>query len=175
MKTKIEKRIARTKKLTDLKARGDRIGLYMLRLDEVFPTKVVTPLTNAGLERVGDLRKKTDWDLLKYRDFGRKSLRIIAEFFSEYGLERPLPTPQQEETLEDRLAKFIFGKVHLVHGYGWGAARTAATLMIAAGLVTEESFQAILEAMQNPPPAKSSEEEEETRPSAWANQGQRTD
>lgn len=44
-------------------------------------------LNNANITRVGDLARKTEADLLKYRNFGRKSLNEIKNKVQELGLE----------------------------------------------------------------------------------------
>ncbi len=147
-------RIARVKKLKALKERGDTVGLYMVKLDEVFPVSVVTPLKKYGYERVGDIRGKSDLDLLHFRGLGRKGIRIISEFFAEYGLEYLFP-PSEEETLEDRVWKFMFAKCGLQRGCGRGATRMAAHLAVASGLVTEDSFQQVLSAQTPKEPVSS--------------------
>ncbi len=135
-----EVRIARIKKLNALKERGDKVGFYLLRLEEVFPGSVVGPLAKCGFERVGDMRGKSDYELLHYRGVGKKAVRLISEFFTEHGLDRPSP-PAKEIELDERVAQFIFGKCRGRRNFGIGAARSAASLVIDAGLVTEESFQ----------------------------------
>ncbi len=44
-------------------------------------------LNNANITRVGDLARKSEADLLKYRNFGRKSLNEIKNKVQELGLE----------------------------------------------------------------------------------------
>lgn len=140
-----QRRIARVKKLNDLKAVGDKVGFYMLRLEEVFPGSVVGPLAKCGFERIGDIRGKSDYQLLHYRGVGKNAIRLISEFFAEHGLDHPL-APAKEMDFEERVAHFIFGKLKGRRNFGIGAARSAATLAVASGLVTEEGFQQAVKA-----------------------------
>ncbi|MDO8668054.1 MAG: hypothetical protein Q7K35_03075 [bacterium] len=141
-----ETRIARANKLKKLK--GDRVGLYMLRLEEVFPGSVVGPLAKCGFERVGDIRGKSDYQLLHYRGVGKKAVRLISGFFIEHGLEYQT----EEIDFQERVAQFIFGKMNgKRRGFGIGAARSAASLAIASGLVTEEGFQKMVSVTETKP------------------------
>ena len=142
-----ETRIARIKKLNALKEQGDKVGFYMLRLEEVFPGSVVGPLANCGYERVGDLKDQNDYQLLHHRGVGKKAIRLVSEFFAEYGLDRQSP-PAKEMDLEERVAQHIFGKCRGRRNFGIGAARSAARLAIDSGLVTEEGFQALISATE---------------------------
>ena len=43
-------------------------------------------LNNANITTVGELAQKTEADMLKYRNFGRKSLSELADILHEMGL-----------------------------------------------------------------------------------------
>jgi len=43
-------------------------------------------LKNAGINTIGELVKKTEAEMLKTKNFGRKSLSEIKDILSEYGL-----------------------------------------------------------------------------------------
>ena len=45
-----------------------------------------TCLDEAGIERIGDLVQKTEAEMLKTKNFGRKSLKEIKEILAEMGL-----------------------------------------------------------------------------------------
>ena len=64
-------------------------------------------LKMANIKTIGDLVRKTESDMLKYKNFGRKSLREIAEILEgmnlHFGMDvTPYMTPESEEkvTLE---------------------------------------------------------------------------
>ena len=44
-------------------------------------------LKNANIKTIGDLVTKSEAEMLKYRNFGRKSLNEIKEIITEMGLE----------------------------------------------------------------------------------------
>ncbi len=50
-------------------------------------------LNNANITTVGELIQKTEAEMLKYRNFGRKSLNEIKEKLAERGLELGMPLP----------------------------------------------------------------------------------
>jgi NAD-dependent DNA ligase len=134
-------RIARANKLEAIKQSGDKDALYALKLDEVFPPLVCGKLMKAGLETLGHLRGKSISQLLKHRGVGKTAVNTISKFFAENGLEFQFP-PVTEKNLEEQVAEFIFDKFNgKRRGFGMGAASSAASLAIGAGLVTEESFK----------------------------------
>ena len=66
-------------------------------------------LKNADIKTIGELVQKTEADMLKTKNFGRKSLNEIKEILSEMGLSfgmkldpegRPIPSPKAEEPKE---------------------------------------------------------------------------
>ncbi len=48
--------------------------------------RVMTALEDAGITTIGELISHTEIDMLKYRNFGRKSLRELEDILSEMGL-----------------------------------------------------------------------------------------
>jgi DNA-directed RNA polymerase subunit alpha len=65
-------------RLTEILSRG---------VDELeLSVRAVNCLETAEITTIGDLVKKTDQEMLKYRNFGRKSLNEIKEVLSEMGL-----------------------------------------------------------------------------------------
>jgi DNA-directed RNA polymerase subunit alpha len=43
-------------------------------------------LKNAGINTIGELVRRTEADMLKTKNFGRKSLSELKDILSEYGL-----------------------------------------------------------------------------------------
>jgi DNA-directed RNA polymerase subunit alpha len=67
-------------------------------------------LKNAGINQVGDLVQKTEQDLLKTKNFGRKSLNEIKELLTDMGLSLGMhlenfPDPKMEEKYKKGVAK----------------------------------------------------------------------
>ena len=51
-----------------------------------FSVRTSNVLREARITTIGQLADKTDSDLLKYRNFGRKSLREVRDILNEMGL-----------------------------------------------------------------------------------------
>ena len=73
-----------------------------------FSTRVLTCLRSVGIETLGDLLRVSPTSLLKLRNFGRKSLRELDEFFArngyEWGSENLVPRdPSRVESKNDYL------------------------------------------------------------------------
>lgn len=61
-------------------------------------------LKNANIKSIGDLVQKSEAEMLKYRNFGRKSLNEIKEIISEMGLELGM-TPEALSALQPDRAR----------------------------------------------------------------------
>jgi DNA-directed RNA polymerase subunit alpha len=62
-------------------------------------------LKNAGIQFIGELVQKTEAEMLKTKNFGRKSLNEIKEILSEMGLglgmKLDFPAPEKSEDTEE--------------------------------------------------------------------------
>ncbi len=69
-------------------AEEDNLSKILLRSVEELELSVRSAncLKNAGISTIGELVKKTEAEMLKTKNFGRKSLSEIKEILSEYGL-----------------------------------------------------------------------------------------
>lgn len=143
IRAKALNRIAHAKKMKALKDSSDKVGIYMLPVDDVFSGKTAAVLKRSGFERVGDLRGMNDYKLLHIRDAGKKLANEVRQFFQEYGLEFGY-TPKPEETFEDRVAQYMFGKLCSKRNVGMSKLHMVASIVIYAGLITEESFAQIV-------------------------------
>merc|ERR1712159_815208 len=57
------------------------------RIDELeLSVRSANCLANAGIKRIGDLVQKTEIEMLKTKNFGRKSLKEIKDVLSEMNL-----------------------------------------------------------------------------------------
>lgn len=73
----------------DLEAptRGLPVDLFLKPIDELeFSVRAHNCLVSAGVKRVVDLVNLTDDDVLKIKNFGRKSLREVKEILNAFGL-----------------------------------------------------------------------------------------
>lgn len=61
-------------------------------------------LKNANIKTIGDLVQKSEAEMLKYRNFGRKSLNEIKEIITEMGLSLGMNVDQQKNK-DEELAK----------------------------------------------------------------------
>lgn len=67
--------------------RGLPVDLFLKPIDELeFSVRAHNCLIGAGIKRVIDLVNLTDEDVLKIKNFGRKSLREVKEILSAFGL-----------------------------------------------------------------------------------------
>ncbi len=67
--------------------KGLPVELFLKHIDELeFSVRAHNCLVSAGIKRVIDLINLTDEDLLKIKNFGRKSLREVKEILSAFGL-----------------------------------------------------------------------------------------
>lgn len=67
--------------------KGLPVDLFLKPIDELeFSVRAHNCLVSAGIKRVIDLINLTDDDLLKIKNFGRKSLREVKEILSAFGL-----------------------------------------------------------------------------------------
>ncbi|MBY0354070.1 DNA-directed RNA polymerase subunit alpha [Candidatus Babeliales bacterium] len=67
--------------------RGLPVDLFLKPIDELeFSVRAHNCLIGAGIKRVIDLVNLTDDDVLKIKNFGRKSLREVKEILSAFGL-----------------------------------------------------------------------------------------
>jgi hypothetical protein len=79
-------------RISDLKtaSHGQDCGLsraLRMRVDEVFgDTRICRALDIAGIETVGDLAKRTEADILKIRNLGKRSLNKMRERLGEIGV-----------------------------------------------------------------------------------------
>lgn len=139
--------ILQIKKIKKLKERDDKVGFYMLNIEEVFSGRVVCALKKYGWQRIGDIRgQSTTFLLRKVRGLGHGGCTEIRNFFTENGLEFQQDEVLQE-TFADRVTGYIWSKLHnSKRGFGPRSARVAADAVIESGLLTETQFQAILEA-----------------------------
>lgn len=68
--------------------KGLPVDLFLKPIDELeFSVRAHNCLVVAGIKRVIDLVNLTDDDLLKIKNFGRKSLREVKEILSAFGLQ----------------------------------------------------------------------------------------
>ena len=75
--------------ITDIKGptKGLPVELFLKPIDELeFSVRAHNCLIGAGIRRVIDLVNLTDEDLLKIKNFGRKSLREVKEIICAFGL-----------------------------------------------------------------------------------------
>jgi DNA-directed RNA polymerase subunit alpha len=75
--------------LTDIEGptKGLPVDLFLKPIDELeFSVRAHNCLVGAGIKRVIDLVNLTDEDLLKIKNFGRKSLREVKEIIGAFGL-----------------------------------------------------------------------------------------
>jgi DNA-directed RNA polymerase subunit alpha len=57
------------------------------RIDEIeLSVRSANCLANAGIKKIGDLVQKTEIEMLKTKNFGRKSLKEIKDVLSEMNL-----------------------------------------------------------------------------------------
>jgi DNA-directed RNA polymerase subunit alpha len=64
-----------------------RFDLFLKPIDELeFSVRAHNCLLEQGIKRVIDLVNLTDEDVLKIKNFGRKSLREVKEILSAFGL-----------------------------------------------------------------------------------------
>lgn len=78
--------IAREKLLRELDRDPEMpVKLALVRARDVFCAKTAGLLERKGKDRVGDLYGKTDAELLKYRDLGKKALREIRALLERFG------------------------------------------------------------------------------------------
>lgn len=78
--------IAREKLLRELDRDPEMpVNLALTRVQDVFCAKTAGLLERTGKDRVGDLYGKTDAELLKYRDLGKKALREIRALLERFG------------------------------------------------------------------------------------------
>lgn len=67
--------------------KGLPVDLFLKPIDELeFSVRAHNCLVSAGIKRVIDLINLTDEDLLKIKNFGRKSLREVKEILNAFGL-----------------------------------------------------------------------------------------
>lgn len=72
---------------SDGPTRGLPVDLFLKAIDELeFSVRAHNCLIGAGIRRVIDLVNLTDEDVLKIKNFGRKSLREVKEILSAFGL-----------------------------------------------------------------------------------------
>ena len=66
-------------------------------------------LRAAEIKTLGELVVKTEAEMLKYRNFGRKSLKEIADVLQNMGLrfEMEMADYEQERTVEEDEKKFV--------------------------------------------------------------------
>ncbi len=62
-----------------------------------FSVRAANCLRNANIKTIGDLVQKTEAEMLKYRNFGRKSLTEIKEVLAEMNLSLGMKTDSAEE------------------------------------------------------------------------------
>lgn len=72
---------------TEGPTKGLPVDLFLKPIDELeFSVRAHNCLTGVGIKRVIDLVNMTDDDILKIKNFGRKSLREVKEILSAFGL-----------------------------------------------------------------------------------------
>lgn len=74
--------------LPELEAKSDRLNENLLRTVEELELSVRSAncLANANIRLIGDLVQRTESEMLKTKNFGRKSLKEIKEILGEMGL-----------------------------------------------------------------------------------------
>lgn len=74
--------------LPEVEEHSERFNENLLRSVEELELSVRSAncLANAGIKRIGDLVQRTESEMLKTKNFGRKSLKEIKELLSEMGL-----------------------------------------------------------------------------------------
>lgn len=90
--------------------RKDRVLDY--RTDDLdFSVRTANCLRRGRIETLRDLIQHTEEDLLKIRNFGRKSLNEVLEKLSTFGLKLKESKPETEEPDDDLDADFEFSEV----------------------------------------------------------------
>lgn len=87
--SKVEDEVVRRDRSLDVKSptKGLPVELFLKPIDELeFSVRAHNCLIGAGIKRVIDLVNLTDEDVLKIKNFGRKSLREVKEILSAFSL-----------------------------------------------------------------------------------------
>jgi transcriptional regulator len=146
IRRKAEKKVNKRKAVNELA--GNEKKLYMLPVGVVFSTRTSNRLVGAKLKKVGDLREKSDHELLKLPGLGTKGIREINNFFTEHQLDRTLP---ENQSLKEKVTVFLCDTIGREKNFGKGKARMIAELTVKTGLVTEASFEKLLRAETKSP------------------------
>jgi len=72
---------------TEEEEKGISPEIKRLSIEEVVPTRIANALINGGFKTIGDLLGKRKGDILKVKNFGEKSLKILERKLKKKGVE----------------------------------------------------------------------------------------
>lgn len=88
LKLALSKLEAYDSRMSEKLAENEQMPILLKKIDNYFfSVRLLNCLRNAGIEYVGEILNYTRADLLKFRNFGQKSLDELEEFFTSNGIK----------------------------------------------------------------------------------------